>query len=1295
MKRRVLAAVLSLVMVFSLASMCFAAEETQIAAGLTSSPFTDTTADANSAYEYTIIGSDGSSETVRIAAVNTDTGNGVEPADDATVTYFTKLDNPASVDGSVPALLVYEYSGSTYAVSTSKKGTQVTVVDDRIDTADPNCQWTITKINNSYTIKNSGKYLYLDRGLINGWSVRWDDSETSLSGAINNDGIQFRRTVPWNSTRYLDVDANGLTVNKNSGATFYIYQQTTETVSGKYKVNHEGLDALLARTFTEAEYTTDSWAAYEAAKQAAQGAIAALEPYYDTEAEANEALQTIDAVHNDLQAAINALEKLEIVKPVIAWNRTKDVSGNYVANVPHVNSDDAYTDAASGIVYNQYEALTWKWTDIEKLVDDRDDRVNDVWTTHSDGARYCEFSTKDHSAKDWDYSNVYKIAGTFEWPADYDLSETTLTLQSKNDSMYQAIYQYIEDNGLSDQFPDGKVFPVDDDVYAVLWVDDDTAENGGKPTTSNINDYLLFWTGTSGKGIWTYNGNTNADWNRHTPATFVSANRQGVRAFRNAWPNGAGTENKSVVNNTMAYLAHSDGWYTLTDTSAINSVVRNNYPEGIAAGATVHLDLYCFNNSGSGAIDEIELVLTKKQKTEADVNINYYLGSVTAQNFLGSSVLTNQKIGSSITLQGGTNASQLDYMYRAAVAKAGSAQSVEAGKQTGSVPYIVQKNQNVINVVYLLKDDNSQYLVYDFGTTNVFKSVLSGAELGAKSVALEKSDNVNASFDFSNNTLTFKPSSAAETEIAVTLKLNYGDGAITDKLVYLIPASNVLYEEDFMSTDAQVYASWAQQGSNTVGEVTDNAETVYGYTTVYSTSANASGGSQYCASVTPAGSTRFTDILSFSFTGTGFDLIGQCGPDTGTLAVRVADSNNKTAKNYLIDTSFKDPAYNTIYQVPLLHCTDLKDGTYTVTISGAYIDYSASSNANTSVASTFSMGSVGTSVIDTIYELADWMGMDEDDIDSIEFINMDELYSASTFALTSSDNNVTATAEPAATGETMQFGIDGFRVYHITSNDQYADNENGVYYKNALDAVGVDKIIAYIEPNTNISDSGYAVADYEGLGGPQNEVYLASGQSVAFKVTGLKPVQVSVRSVAPGVGTPKLNSIEIKHATEMYYEITPDAETGIVTITNTGNGLLAICNFKFASDTSLNVLTEDDMPVVFAVLRMVVDAEPEPEPEPTPAPVFEPDKFELRTSSIRTRNRRIVTLTITASTDVDHVVVNGKTYYPMNKLLVKWGLSKTYVFTIMDTAGASETRSFEIVAYNADGLASSTYTDAG
>ena len=47
------------------------------------------------------------------------------------------------------------------------------------------------------------------------------------------------------------------------------------------------------------------------------------------------------------------------------------------------------------------------------------------------------------------------------------------------------------------------------------------------------------------------------------------------------------------------YLAHTDKWYTLVDTTAVNSVMRSNYTdEQITPGTTVHVDMYVMNNSG-------------------------------------------------------------------------------------------------------------------------------------------------------------------------------------------------------------------------------------------------------------------------------------------------------------------------------------------------------------------------------------------------------------------------------------------------------------------------------------------------------------------------------------------------------------------------------------------------------------------------------------------------------------------------------------------------------------------------
>lgn len=609
--------------------------------------------------------------------------------------------------------------------------------------------------------------------------------------------------------------------------------------------------------------------------------------------------------------------------------------------------------------------------------------------------------------------------------------------------------------------------------------------------------------------------------------------------------------------------------------------------------------------------------------------------------------------------------------------------------KTGLYQYVsadLSADGKTLTLHYNVKADKT--FVYDFGLPMQ-------VNLGA---LVENADIVNSiTFDrsevvYANGVVTFTPTSAAVSTITTKAAITFNDNDTLSMTFAFVPASNVLYEENFMEPVEGSYVDWTHT-EKSISAFTYDADTVYGYTSAYANCTGANG--QYTASVAKNNS---TDDLKFTFTGTGFDLIAQCGASTGTLMVRVDDENGNYVKSYLVDTSFNDSNVgNNLYQVPVIHEQNLENGTYTVTIFGAYIDYNPASNSNASPASTFSMRSVGSSAIDTIYELADRMGLSGDDLDGMEFINVDQLYGASAYAMTSAVRTASTGTADTQSDAPMTLGIDGFRVYR-PDNQLYKETEQGVKYVNVLDAVNAATFAAYVEGKSNGTD--YTVTNYEDRGGPQNEIYLAKDQAIAFRVTG--SAQVSLRSVNGTEISADINgttSQRLQHTTEMYYAVT--AQDGLVTIKNTSDSLLAICNFKFAAGSSSASLTEEDYPVVYSMLRMTPASVPDPNPEqpgieePAPTPVFTPETFKTRVNSIRSRSKKIVTLTITASTDVDHVVVNGKTYYPMNKLLVKWGLSKTYVFTIMDTAGASETRSFEIVAYNADGLASSTYTDAG
>lgn len=1006
----------------------------------------------------------------------------------------------------------------------------------------------------------------------------------------------------------------------------------------------------------------------------------------------------------------------------LEWNTatrvTTEGSYNYVPNIAYVNSNGS--TESGGVTYDRYTALTWNWSELDKLIKDQDTKVNEVWSTQTDNMSACKFSQNGHGASSWDKASVYKISGTFAWPAGYDLNETTITIQSANDSAYSGIYDYIKNNGLSDLFPNGKVLPVNDDVYVVMWVEDSTAENQGKPTSNNINDYLLFWTGTSGKGFWTQNGNTNDDWNRQTPATFISAGKQGVRAFHKAWPNAvgvtAGQANTNVVNNEFSYLAHTDGWYTLTDTSAINSVMRNNY-DAIAAGATVHLDLYCFNNDGEGMIDELVVNLATQRETETSVTVNYYYGNVTTPDdtahFLGSSVLTNQAYGTSISLPAGTNASQLDYMRAAAIIKAGK-QDVSNGTQVNNPLVVTRGEDNVINVLYTAKDaqiitltSNSQELPFDGNPHEIDTlTVTSGPAGGQQNAATKQEDGTwqlpdgnylqavtvgatgrycgkylnsiaprsgenfvvkkidgsdvtntytiveiegtltitpvtdfvidyglpldiqpsNMGFDpngsaaftlgdavlqyggavLEGSTLTYTPNKTVDRVESIPVSGLEGAGGYTySGSINIIPATNVLYEENFISTSNEQVVKWTTDGNASSAKQQTaypgmTGANVYGYDAAYATdqeSSAYSNGSALKADLTARCQGRYytTDSpkATFTFTGTGFDLYSECGANTGALFVTVADDTGAIKKGYMVDTYYNgtltsngdatDVSSVMTYQIPVVH--DVRDtcGTYTVTVYGYWANREATAMAMAASAKSFEES------------LQKELGLENVPFEFISVSGADafatDTEGASTFGVYDEDGTQTAY-------------IDGFRVYNpLVVPDAYtADKEAGPTYVSLFQALqemgswstGVGSTVnsyVFVESADadNVSYRLTGTPNYQTGSGPQNEIYLAPGSAIGFKVTQNENARVMVSAKTIN-GATSMNTgeseVSISSGTEQYFEA-KIGENGTVVITNTGSNILSLVNLKLISTS---VATPTDATAFYADVATALDA---------------------------------------------------------------------------------------------------------
>lgn len=357
-------------------------------------------------------------------------------------------------------------------------------------------------------------------------------------------------------------------------------------------------------------------------------------------------------------------------------------------------------------------------------------RAADEFQTSSvDGTNGTSLITVKKGQMDIGYRRSYtarRFSGSFVWPEGYTLSDS-IELVSKNDSYYQEIYNAINnDENLKAAFGGKKVVAINDDMFVFVYKD------GDQLTENNYSDYLAFFTGTAGKGVWSWPNadpqDTNhggsgvgwgGEWNVTEPATY--GDKYASKAFYKVLPNldtaGKNRSNsmlsekligKEVTDTTAAtagMMALSDYWYSFMDGNAISTVLNNKYgTTGINAGDTVHIDIYCIDMEKVGGMDELEIRLTRQKPTTSSVTVRYWLNAVgeitDTTKYLGQSVMTGQEIGSLITLANGTDVNQLNHKRAAAITKANG--DVSDGVQI-ELPFTVteKSEDNIINVVYV------------------------------------------------------------------------------------------------------------------------------------------------------------------------------------------------------------------------------------------------------------------------------------------------------------------------------------------------------------------------------------------------------------------------------------------------------------------------------------------------------------------------------------------------------------------------------------------------------------------
>ena len=1062
------------------------------------------------------------------------------------------------------------------------------------------------------------------------------------------------------------------------------------------------------------------------------------------------------------------------------------------------------------------------------------------------------FSGKSYTAR--------RFSGSFVWPEGYTLSDS-IELISKNDSYYQDIYDKIEANpDLKAAFGGKNVVAINDDMFVFVYKD------GEQLTENNYSDYLAFFAGTAGKGVWSWPNadpqNWGGEWNVTEPATY--GDKYASKAFYKVFPN-LDTEHKDRSNSmlpetligkeatsttaaTAGMMALSDYWYSFMDGNAIFTVLNNKYgTTGIHAGDTVHIDIYCIDMDKVGGMDELEIRLTRQKPTTSSVTVRYWLNAVgeitDTTKYLGQSVMTGQEIGSLITLANGTDVNQLNHKKAAAIAKNGN-KDVADGVQI-ELPFTVteKSEDNIINVVYVpaankvvhlwagslevsyngsehvvhdvkitqdgcnditvpdsettkshqladgtgnkvtnitaqrkeiypgiyvvdfartstVANNNGTVLgnysiiyhpgtlkityappdktfVYDFGVQNSYK--LTDVEEKAVGIKTVDENVKHVGFDGTDKSILYTPQSVNKGE-TIRTKLVFTGNYITEATsITFLPATNVLYEENFM-TNVGTTGEWTAEGTNnTTTVVNDNENSVYGYADAYKGFATYSNGGALKATLDLKGGKRAytTDAVEFSFSGTGFDIISECGTNTG-LIIAAISKDGSPFKVYIVDTYFcgdngigGNPPIITgdgilDYQVPVIRAMSLDHANYSVRILGYLTDTAGAivgPASPTPGGETGAAGSTrGANGIDTNRILRE-AGLKEFIGCEVETSFMDEnsVLNGGTGIAAKNSRNRTFGKRDAAAAQTANVYLDAFRVYQpleLENEVNYADKEKSLkyapvydYVKNSAELTGSEVLqnsMVYVEYD---GDTGIAdIANYHDHG-PQNEVYLTNGNYIGFVLegyTGTETVMISAKAVAGDPVLGYLNSTDMggkaisfgMKMTEMYYDVTAYVHQygdhymlvlgNIADAAAETRSILSISGIKLAK----GIIPATSTQIAADIANLVTLAY-----QPVEEPVFTPERFELRYSG-RALAGWFTSISVKTSTDVDHVSVyrladDGslvpvrENMRPMNSLFTYFGWMDYYAFSLTVRAprrGMTDT--YYIFAYDANGVAS-------
>lgn len=468
------------------------------------------------------------------------------------------------------------------------------------------------------------------------------------------------------------------------------------------------------------------------------------------------------------------------------------------------------------------------------------------------------------------------------------------------------------------------------------------------------------------------------------------------------------------------------------------------------------------------------------------------------------------------------------------------------------------------------------------------------------------------------------------------------DGTSTTKYirstVTVIPATTIYYEDNFSNSDGTSYitynngvSEWKLVGQGVSGTVVQDTDYVgsgnnYGYDSHYNNCATFSLNqahkvtvtrAQYESILTDSTKTKTWPTASFRFTGKGFDVISLTNAKTGMIMVQVKDTNGDIVRSVFVDTYYSGEVEvnGNLYQIPVINIYGLQHGTYDVTITVPYL------------------------------EMFDHTG---------------------------------SGGQP---GGSYDMYIDGIRIYNPAGDNEaaqgaYTEDDEAYPYvqelRNMMIAAASDGQLSgsvFVDGKAETADANV----YQSAG-PNNEVYLAHGQSIVFALQTVgttKPAGVYVSMKSPtgevkvrygSVGEKVSESTGLKYeernmvtTSDMYYEIPENVlsweqqandtwktkvAVQIANISDTAGQILALTNLKvtYASDPTNGKVsfttTQQQSQVAYTQIRDLM------------AELYA-DSYdtEIRSAAFATRTidvNKTTELNVVTSTDANALIIRDK-----------------------------------------------------